>query len=228
MTAALVVAASSTWAQNGASTLKGRGYAVYIDVPGVVANTYYGDTGWLPAQGGPITESATNVEIEGVLSAASIDVTSDNDALPYLGETRVTLQNTVILPGHVGEIAFSSISSDDDDDDDECDEDDDRPGAATIEGLRIGGIPVLVTGELNQIVAVPGIGTMTINELGDPDDDDDACEDDDDDFAINALHMRYDGGGEVIVGSSYYHFDDECCEVAIDPETWSNVKILFR
>jgi hypothetical protein len=40
--------------------------------------------------------------------------------------------------------------------------------------------------------------------------------------------MRYDGGGEVIVGSSYYHFDDECCEVAIDPETWSNVKILFR
>jgi len=64
-------------------------------------------------------------------------------------------------------------------------------GVTTIDNLTIGGVPVLVTGEPNQTVAIPG-GQVVINEQTLSADG----------TTVNALHAQVSGAADVVVASA--------------------------
>jgi hypothetical protein len=213
---------ASSFSSVQALTVSGRAYAVYVNLPSNGINdTYYVDTGWLPANGGSANEAAAAISVVGVLDTGPAGSRSDGDECR--GDSNVDISNGVILAGHPAEITFGHIGGRDDD---ECCDDDDAPIAYTIESLTFGGQPVTVTGEFDQVVSIVGVGDLTINWRRHGGGDDDDCEDDD--YSVTALHLVLDSGGEVIVGGAYFNSDDECCVVPTETSTWSKVKALYR
>jgi len=64
-------------------------------------------------------------------------------------------------------------------------------GASFIDNLTIGGVPILVTGDPNQTVAIPG-GLVVINEQTVSADG----------TTVNALHAQVSGAADVVVASA--------------------------
>ena len=66
-----------------------------------------------------------------------------------------------------------------------------RSGSASLTNLSLNGVPIAVTGDPNQTLAIPG-GTMVINEqqaspAG---------------MVVNALHVIVGGVADVVIGSA--------------------------
>jgi hypothetical protein len=189
--------------------LNGRSVGIYAKAPNLgYADNYYWDTGFLPSQGGNLIETADETAVSDLFQVASITASSDGDDCE--GDSHVSIESAVLLPGHAAEITFSSLHTSDDDEcclpsdedddnhgdddynDDDDGDDDDGDRSAVIADLTFGGNPVTVTGEFNQQVDLAGVGTLVINErwihVNDSstswwDDDDGWRHDDDDDGA---------------------------------------------
>jgi hypothetical protein len=232
---ATLILAGALSPAHAAFVVDGRSFAIYVDMPNVGINDqYYVDTGWLPPSGGEAAASAASLQVTNLLDTGPLGSGSRGD--DCRGDSDFSIGNSVLLPGDPAQITFTTMWGRDDD---ECCDDEDSPHAVTIEGLTFGGQPIPVTGALNQIVTIPGVGVLTINEYGHGhgggghgggghgDDDDDECEDDEDHW-VNGLHLVMDGGGEVVVGSAYFHSHDHCCPVKTQASTWGSVKALFR
>ena len=205
--------------------VRGRAYGLFIHVPSRgVANTYFADTGWLPGRGGNIRRNVPNANIPGVVVSSSLTATTEGDDCE--GESGASVGTTVLLPGDPAEVSFTLATSADDDSC--CANEGDDPELAIIQDLTIGGIPVTVTGQFNQQVVIPGVGTLMINEVVTEADDD--C--DDDDFTVNALHLVINGPPgppeqHIIVASSFFESDDQCCPLPVEESTWGKIKSRF-
>ena len=210
-----------------AMTVSGRAYVVYINMPSAgITDQYLVDTGWLSPVGGAVDESAASLDIPNVLNTGEVESRSHGD--DCRGDSHFLIEDGVLLPGDAGEISFGRAHGDDDD---ECCDERDDPHAAVIEDLTFGGIPITVTGAYDQVVIIAGVGTLTINEHGrghhgGGGGGGDDC-DDDEDHWVNALHLVLESGGEVIVGSAYFHSHDHCCAVPTSPSTWGGIKALY-
>lgn len=212
------------------SAVRARAIGAWVNVPAYgAADRSVCDAGWLPAGGGHQTATATSYVAGTALmmdqGTAYVDSDDDcDDDGADFDVARVDLGYTVLMPGYASEVTFTALS--DRDDDECCDENDDDFSPAVIENLTFAGEPVIVTGLPNQVVAIPGVGVLIINEIDRLGRDDDDC--DDDDFAVNALHLFPESGGEIIVSQVIYDDDDDCCPTRLLRSTWGRVKTLYR
>jgi hypothetical protein len=256
---AALLALSTVLERDARAAVKARAYGAWVNLPNYgVPNRYVCDSGWLPSTGGNQSETAIDYDaggmltmVQGVAGARGDDEECDDDD----DHAHIALGQTVVLGGYDAELRFDAL--DGRRHDDCCEEDDDDDGySATFTGLHFAGQPVNVTGELNQVIDIPGVGRLIINEVehrddddddghgdddddGHGDDDDDGHHDDDDgddgdcdedDYNVNALHLFPATGGEVIIGMMSYdrHDDDECCRTHSIPSTWGRIKTLYR
>ncbi len=209
--------------------MAGRAYGVYIDVPSLAASAPFAsvaagpltfcDSGNLPPLGGNQSVSWANYSFGPYLSADTMGVVTSSDECS--GSSSVHLVNTTVLVGHPAELFIASLSGDEEDD---CCLTSNQPDLYAVQGLTIGGTPIASSGALNETVMLPGLGRVILNEVVTLTPDD--C--DEDDFLVNAIHLFLDAGGEVIIGSSYLHSDDDCCPLPARSTTWGAVKSIYR
>lgn len=221
----------------GALTISGRAYAVYINIPsiGIIDQTFI-DTGYLPPTGGSDAETAPSVSVADLVQTGLTNTESHGDDCE--GHSSYQIDSAVLLPGEAGEISFSHAHGDDDD---QCCDSPHHPHSAYIEDLVFGGVPINVTGEFDQTVTIPGVGTLTINHRhgggfgsdssdhghhhGDHGDEGDCG--DDQHVSVYALYLSLENGGEVTVGSAFFRSHDHCCAVPTRASTWGSIKALY-
>lgn len=209
-----------------AAGVRGRAYGIYADLPGEgITPTTWCDTGWLPNS--PLNPLVVDVGLLSrgpALRAEAMQSGSARDHDGCHGRSHHEMGAGWILLGGAAEVTWSSIATSEEDTCCTPEDDDYRP--ASIGNLTFGGQSVQVSGLPNQIVEIPEVGLLTINELRHTDDND--CDDDDNEH--HALHLVLGGGsgGEVIVGSTRYDDDDDCCAVKSRRSTWGTVKTIHR
>lgn len=210
-------------AANAAAGVKGRAYGLYANLPSYgISNLTQCDTGWLdPITGGSRSSYKNGVSYGATLHVDHMESESHGDRC--MGHSGSSLDAGYIMKGMPSEVTWLHMESADED---TCcrpqDEDDD---ASVFVGLTFGGRPVAVTGKPNQMVAIPGVATLILNESKHEADDD--C--DDDNTEHHALHWILAGGQEVILGSTKFDSDDDCCLAApVQRSTWGAIKAHYR
>ena len=183
------------------------------------------DSGWLDGSRGGSRSNRGSVSNGNVLHVDHMESESHGDDCK--GASRSSLEAGWILKGTPLEVTWTHIETADEDTCCRAVDVDYRP--ATIQGLTFGGRPVIVTGQANQTLVVPG-AVLVINERkSDRDDEDESehCDDDDDEHF--ALHVKYSNGDEVILGMAKFDSEDDCCRpVAVRHSTWGMVKAAYR
>lgn len=203
--------------------VKGRAYGVYANLPGYgLSNVTHCDSGWLdPLRGGSRSSYRDNVSYGDALSIEHMESESHGDRCK--GHSGSDLDAGWILKGQPAEVTWLHVESDDEDLC--CRPDDPDDIASQFLGLTFGGVPVKVTGRANQVVSIPGVAMLILNESKHDRDSD--C--DDDNAEHRALHLILPNGNEVILGSSKFDTDDDCClSVPTHPSTWSALKSHYR
>jgi hypothetical protein len=169
------------------------------------------DTGELPSTGGTLETSADNIFLNGVFRAdfASAQVYSNaNGVISFAQAVAISM-----FPGEPAALTASSASS--------------QAFAlcggtvssTSVADLVFGGVPIQLTGP-NQVVTIPGVGTLTIHERID------SITPTASGTTVNALHLVLAAGGEVVVAST--HADVSNCATAVTAIPWSNFKALYR
>ncbi len=219
--AALLGVAFCLHATSASAGVEGRAYGAYVNLPaeGVSPITLV-DTGELPPGGGALGDSATIANVGKVVRLFSPSSRTESDGCR--GSSRSIMAGGSLLPGKTAEVSFGRIDSHDDDEC--CRHDHARYITSDIANLFFAGIPVVVTGEPNQIVDVPGVGTLVVNEVILMNNR--RCQDDD--YEVNALDLLLADGGRVVVSSARFNSDDHCCSVPTKTSTWGSFKARYR
>ncbi|HEU4364303.1 MAG TPA: choice-of-anchor P family protein [Candidatus Krumholzibacteria bacterium] len=195
-------------------TFSGRSFGILVDPP-LLGPTVVCDTGELPLTGGSLTDLVEDgsVSVSGQVLAAtrlncvtagagvSASSTVEIEGLECTFNqllTSVTLAASLVNAGTVADCSG-------------------RSGNTSISGLTIAGVAVAVTGEANQVVQIPGLATLVINEqvhgMGE--------------VTVNALHLTLLDGTECIIGG--VHSDIlGCPPLPVEESTWGKVKSLYR
>jgi hypothetical protein len=194
-----------------ATTYGGRATGLVLNAPSQPSMSAC-DTGELPPGGGNLSDFVPNALLSGntvVAAAASLTCTASGSAdvsqcesqaadvsLDIGLATRITLKSVscVAVSGCVGVSGETSIS-----------------------GLAIGGVSVVVTGEANQTVQIPGVGTLVINEQVHGSGT----------IAVNALHLTLLDSTEIVVCGTRASID-ACSPLPVEQSTWGKVKALYR
>jgi hypothetical protein len=170
-----------------AQTLSGRAYSAFIHVPSQgVGPIYIVDSGALPAGGGWNGDGSTTVSIAGVLSAnvpvaATVGIPSLTKA-----NSSTSAADVVVLPASLAELRVSFVRAQTEVTASGV------QGSTEINKLTLAGVPITVTGQPNQIVHIPFVATLIINERAATASS----------ITVNALHLVLAGGGEVILSSA--------------------------
>lgn len=209
----LTIAATllASWAGSAESayvyTYSGDAAAAIVDVPLLGPQQSLVATGSLPPGGGSLSASAATVSLDvnillvpvNVISAGLLQ-SSTNGGTPTAGITDshtsltgLSLAGGLLTSSLVSSDASAFVGG--------------TSGASTVSDLSILGIgSVAVTGDVNQVVNLPGVGTLTINEqisvLGPAGSS----------IIVNALHLSLltdspIGLADIIVGHSYAAVD---------------------
>jgi hypothetical protein len=168
------------------------------------------DTGELPAPGGDlqVAEDALQVCIF-VLRARNLRSTAISEfqrARSTSSQTDVVLFDALPMKITASQVVASATAS--------CE---DLAGSSTVSGLTFGGQPVEVTGEPNQVVTLPGLATLVINEQ--------IVDERERSITVNALHVMLEAGADIIVSAARAGL---ACPVAVEAATWQGVKSLYR
>ena len=203
--------------------VKGRAYGVYANLPafGITSLTQC-DSGWLNSvSGGSRSSYKDNVSFGNALHVDHMESESHGDRCK--GHSGSKLDSGWILKGQPGEVTWLHMESADEDTCCRPQDRDDLP--ASFEGLTFGGNAVVATGRTNQVVSIPGVATLILNESKHERDDD--C--DDDNAEHRALHLILANGNEVILASSKFDSDDDCCLLTpTRAATWGELKAHYR
>src|SRR5262249_43317539 len=173
------------------------------------------DTGWLdPVMGGSRSSYKNGVSYGNTLHVDHMQSESHGDRCK--GHSGSSLDGGYIMKGAPSEVTWVHLESADEDTCCHPEDVDDDP--SVFVGLTFGGRPVVVTGMPNQVVTIPGVATLILNEVIHDHDDD--C--DDDNSEHHALHWILAGSTqEVILGSAKFDSDDDCCLAApVKKSTW--------
>src|SRR3989454_7141482 len=161
----------------------------------------FADTGAPPPEGGVLDATVLTVQTDLAQAEVLMSVTMgfENKAQSEAATAAVTL-----LPESTNEIRADFVRAE---------------SVATCSGvsgsselveLRLGGQPVVVSGSPNQVIGVPGVLQLVINEQIDSSHDRTAA------ITVNALHLTLVTGDEVIV--SHAHSDVTCGQGAPSPK----------
>lgn len=189
LAAGLLVLSGLAWAAPArAASFDGRAYSAYLNVPGT-GPLYVADTGVLPSDEGWAGATLPGAALPGVLSAETLVAATSGGAIETGGNTAnssTSLANIVLLSGQAAQITASLVRA-------QVDVTDvGAQGYSQIEDLTFGGAPVQVTGLPNQVVALPGVATLIVNEqTATPGG-----------LVVNALHLILATGGEVILSGA--------------------------
>jgi hypothetical protein len=205
------------------ASVKGRSYAMYANLPNYgVSSTTHCDSGWLDSnRGGSRSSSISNVSYGNILRCDYMESESHGDRCR--GRSTSKLEAGWIMKGQPFEVTWTHMETADDDTCCRPLDRDDIP--SLIVGLTFAGQPVTVTGKANQTLSIPGEATLIINEVRHEVDGD--CDEDNEEH--HALHLILRNGNEVILGSSKFDSDDDCClTTPTTRNSWGMVKAYYR
>lgn len=202
--------------------VRGRAYGMYVNLPNYgVSATYHGDSGWLTRSGGNKSCNKGNVCYGNLVKCDYMESESHGDRCK--GHSGTKLESGYLMKGQPFEVTWLHMESADEDTCCKPQDRDDLP--ALIQGLTFGGVPVTVTGKANQTLTLPG-ATLIVNEVRH---DSSGSNCDDDDTEHHALHLILRNGNEIILCSSKFDSDDDCCMVTPTARsTWGAVKAHYR
>jgi len=210
---------------SASASVKGRAFGMYANLPGYgISGVTNCDTGWLdPLNGGSRSSYKNGISYGNYLHVDHMESESHGDRCK--GHSGSSLDAGYIMKGMPSEVTWLHMESSDEDTCCHPEDVDDDP--SVFVGLTFGGRPVVVTGQMNQVISIPGVATLILNEVK-HDHQDDPC--DDDNTEHHALHWILAGGqSEVILGSTKFDSDDDCCLAApILKSTWGAIKAHYR
>ena len=188
--AGLIVTALAAAADSGT---RYSGRATGVSIHTAVLDTSFADTGDLPSAGGEL--DATFVQVDTSLAKADV-FPSETMGFDSVARSDSTVATVDLLAGTQNEVTAEFVRSE---------------SVATCQGvsglseiveLRAAGQDVVVGTAPNQMVSVPGVLTLVINEQID------GSHDGTSDITVNALHLTLATGEEIIV--SHAHSDIRC------------------
>ena len=184
MTVALLstVLIFSTTTSALASTTMYSGRAIGINIDTNLIDMSISDTGDLDSQGGTIDTALVSANHELVNANVLLAVTSGFD---NVAQSESATSDVTLLPGHTNEITADFVRAESKA---VCDE---VSGQSEIVNLMIGGNSVMVSGNPNQTITVPGVFELIINEQ--------IPTDEENEIVVNALRLTLATGEEVIV-----------------------------
>src|SRR2546426_10041137 len=196
---AILIAIPAAAVDGTGTTYSGRAFGVSVHMGPLDAK--FADTGDLPPEGGVLDATVLTVQTDLAQAEVLMSVTMgfENKAQSEAATAAVTL-----LPESTNEIRADFVRAE---------------SVATCSGvsgsselveLRLGGQPVVVSGSPNQVIGVPGVLQLVINEQIDSSHDRTAA------ITVNALHLTLVTGDEVIVSSA--HSDITCGQGAPTPK----------
>src|SRR5207245_559857 len=160
----------------------GNASSLFVSTP--ASTTSFGSTGQLPPGGGEVDSSPISVQAPYANAEVLASYATGYDREATSG---AAVGDLVLLAGTANQITVDAATS---------------KAVATCGGasgysdgsnLRIGGNQIIITGQPNQVVSVPGVLTLTINEQlvrGDS-------------IKVSALHLSTVDGTRVLVAQAY-------------------------
>jgi len=175
------------------TSFSGRAFAAFVNTP-LTGPMYISDTGQLPPSGGSRDDALLdtrdlNLPTLNSLLMAEVLAASTSGAS---GKARssASLANVVVLPGSPAQVTASFVRAETEA---TCSG---VSGGSEIADLTFGGMTIMVTGEPNQTVTLPGGATLIINEQTT------ASNGTSRQIQVNALHLIVPGVAEVILASA--------------------------
>ncbi|HZY95015.1 MAG TPA: choice-of-anchor P family protein [Candidatus Bathyarchaeia archaeon] len=186
----MTIAPVHAWNTSGTATqYSGRAIGVLVTAP-VVGTVTIADTGPLPPGGGFISATPVNIQTSNVNAQVLLSITMGSGGQ---AESQAAVAEVVLLPGSPNQITAEALFS---------------QSTATCAGvsgfsdiasLTVAGQHITVSESPNQVVSVPGVLTLVINEqVVGPGNS----------ITVNALDLTTVGGIRVIVSSA--HSDITC------------------
>jgi hypothetical protein len=213
--AAVVIALALGWAnappaQATSTSYSGRAFGVNVQVVAIPPiNLTFSDTGNLPAGGGSLNATLLSISLANTLSSQT--VTAHTDGGSDVANSAAHVEQLLALPGTAAQLSAEVVDAHSQA---ACPG---VSGSSLIVGLVFGGTPIVVSGQPNQTISIPGVATLVINEQ--------IIEPNGLSITVNALHLTTILGTQVIVSSAH---SDVGCVTPTRSATWSLVKQLYR
>jgi hypothetical protein len=185
-----LVCASPAHAQ---TTFSGHAFAAFVNTP-LTGPMFISDTGQLSPSGGARSDALLDTRDLGLTTLNSV-LTAEVLAASTSGasgkaDSSASLANVVVLPGNAAQVTASFVQAESHA---TCSG---VSGSSQLAGLTFGGTAIMVTGEPNQTVTLPGGATLIINEQT-PTSNGTSRQ-----IQVNALHLTVPGVAEVILSSA--------------------------
>jgi hypothetical protein len=182
------------WESPPTGDYSGRAYGLWVHTPPPVgSDTTFADTGDLPSDGGALT--ATLADVNTPAAEASVFV-SWTIGLNGVAESYASTADVTLIPGNPPLVTATFVSASSRA---TCDEG--PSGSSEIADLMVMGTAAVVTGEPNQMIVVPDVLSLAINEQNVESGSTGSS------ITVNALHLRAQGV-EIVVSSA--HSDISC------------------
>lgn len=188
----------------------GRAFGAKVQVLAPLPiNLTFSDTGPLPAGGGELNATLLSILLANTLSSQT--VTAHTEGASGVASSSAHVEQLVALPGSAAELTAEVVDAHSQA---TCAG---VSGSSLIVGLVFGGTPIVVSGQPNQTVSIPGVATLVIHEQ--------IVEPNGLSITVNALHLTTILGTQVIVSSAH---SDVACVTPAWSATWGRVKQIYR
>ncbi|WP_304515757.1 choice-of-anchor P family protein, partial [Candidatus Nitrosotalea sp. FS] len=168
------------------------GRAIGASVTSPIVNLNLADTGQLPSQGGEIDATVLHVSNQLVTGDVLLSVTM---GFEDTAQSTAATSDLTLLPNSSNQITADFVRADSQA---TCTG---ATGSSAITNLKVGGQPVTISGSPNQMISVPGVFTLVINEQT-------SSSDGTNNITVKALDLKLATGEQVIVSSA--HSDISC------------------
>jgi hypothetical protein len=208
LAAASALLCTAAWPAFGQVTYGGSCTAACVrQVLPLPSENCYAQTGDLPAGGGDLTASEPSVQL-GLDVYAATSLTSSATAGSGVTECSSSQED---VSAFAGLLVAASVRADAEAN---CSG---VTGSTAIDGLVVAGQSITVTGEANQTVSLPGVGSLVINEqiVGTSGTE----------LTVNALRLTLDTGAELVLCSAVV---EVICSVPTADANWGALKSDYR
>jgi hypothetical protein len=179
----------------------GRAYGLRIATPPPLgSDTTFADTGDLPSEGGTLTATLADVNTPAAEASVFVSWTS---GLNGVAESYASTADVTLIPGNPPLVTATFVSASSRT---TCEEG--PSGSSEIADLMVMGTAATVTGEPNQMIVVPNVLSLVINEQNVWSGSTGSS------ITVNALHLRAQGV-EIVVSSA--HSDISCPRTLFTP-----------
>lgn len=174
---------------SGPVTYSGRAWGVFAHLGTGIADVWVADTGELPPSGGFLSADFETIGTSEVSATAFLSYTLGLDGV---AQSEAAVDQITLLAGSAFEVKADFVWSH------TVATTAGVSGNSEVTGLSVGGVPVLVSGESNQVVFVPGVFTLVVNEREDLSAG--ACFS----ITVNALHFWFiPTGVEIVIAHAH-------------------------